>query len=147
MRVIVLRGISGSGKSTCARALAESVEGAVVVSSDHFFEQEDGSYAFDHDKLGEAHAMCFRAFIEACQAKVPLIVVDNTNSRMIEIAPYMLGARAYGYEATVLEVECDVLEALGRGTHGVPQDVTLEMAARIKYERVMPWWPSERIKT
>lgn len=146
-QVIVLRGISGSGKSTYARTLVEGVEGAVIVSSDSYFEREDGTYAFEHAKLGEAHGACFRAFIAAAQVGAPLIVVDNTNSRMVEAAPYMLGARAYGYEAKIVEVECDLIEALQRGTHGVPQSIVVEMAGRIKFEKAPPWWTSELVKT
>ena len=58
--LFVLRGLQGSGKSTLARFLASVMEDAVVVSADQFFEGKDGTYAFDADKLQEAHAACFR---------------------------------------------------------------------------------------
>lgn len=60
-RVIVMSGVSGSGKSTHAEKLAKVNDGTIV-SADQFFERTDG-YLFDPSKLGEVRAFCFRRFI------------------------------------------------------------------------------------
>ena len=76
MVVVIMRGISGSGKSTAVRrlrkALAASSGGGydvdddgwfVVCSADDFFvDRETGQYAFDRALLPDAHAACFRRF-------------------------------------------------------------------------------------
>lgn len=139
-KVIVMRGISGSGKSTVARDLAKGEAGAVIVSADHYFERPDGSYDFDPAKLSEAHGQCFRLFIEALQAGVAMVVCDNTNTSASEASPYMLAAQAYGYDASVVEVHCDPKVAAARNSHGTPEHVVERMADRMARESLPPWW-------
>ena len=75
-----------------------------IVGADDFFEGSEG-YRFDKTKLAEAHGQCFRRFIDFLDVDVDLVIVDNTNTTTEEIAPYMLGASAYGYEAEVITIE------------------------------------------
>lgn len=140
-KVIVMRGVPGSGKSQYARGT-----GGVVVSADDFFVRVGkGAYAFDPTKLGEAHGMCLREFVEAVQGERPLVVVDNTNTTTTEAAPYMAVAAAYGYEAEIHEIGCDPLVAAKRNVHGVPEDRVLAMAARMSEARFPPWWKVVRV--
>jgi len=143
-RVIVLRGLSGSGKSTVTKNLVAGEPDAVVVSSDDLF-MVDGEYQFDFDKLNEAHNSCFRDFMAAIEVGAPLIIVDNTNSRALEMAPYMMAGRAYGYECGILQLDCDPDIAAERNTHGTPKKVIIAMAARMKDEPLPPWWKVERL--
>jgi tRNA uridine 5-carbamoylmethylation protein Kti12 len=138
-RIVVLRGISGSGKSTVARQLAANEPGAIIVSADDYFETPEG-YKWAADKLNAAHGQCFRLFMAAIQADAPLIVVDNTNQTALEISPYMLAAQAYGYESAIVDVRCDPKVAAVRATHGVPESVIEQMASRMEQERLAPWW-------
>lgn len=144
--VIVMQGVSGSGKSTIARKLVEGHSSARIVSADDYH-MRDGVYRFDATKLGEAHGQCMRNFVESLQAKVELIVVDNVNSRELSIAPYMALAKAYGYEATILRVICGFDKAHARGTHGA----SLEQSARWHgdiFTRTLPsWWKVETVDT
>lgn len=144
MGVIILQGTSGSGKSTYAERLmhafvAQGGGSAVIVSTDHFF-TKTGTYQFDSNKLGEAHAACFRHFIEALQSGVKLVIVDNTNTRATEIAPYMLGAAAYGYTAVIHRLNCDPAVAAARTIHRVPTSIVTSMSRRIRSERLPPYW-------
>ena len=120
MKVIVMSGISGSGKSTYAKRVVSETEPsmkfrdgerygdyAIIVSADDHFINNAGEYQFDASMLAEAHNECFRDFIEALQSEVGLVIVDNTNCSSEEIAPYMLGASAYGYEAEIVTIRCD----------------------------------------
>jgi predicted kinase len=104
MKVTILRGISGSGKSTWAK---EHGEEALVVSADVFFLQ-DGTYQFDPSRLQEVHINCFRRFMEAIFTSVPWVIVDNTNISAWEYSPYVLAAQAYGYEVEILTFNCSV---------------------------------------
>ena len=84
MNIFILQGVSGAGKSTYAnRLLGESPEGAIVSADECFM--VGGRYQFDPSKLGEAHSEC----------KSP-IIVDNTNARVDEIAPYYAIGEACG---------------------------------------------------
>jgi tRNA uridine 5-carbamoylmethylation protein Kti12 len=157
-RVIVLRGIPGSGKSYYAKKLIakhvleqslvsvpeqSSVSGAVVVvSADSFFGvDEDYKKNFSPTKLTDAHNHCFWLFLDALRDDdVGLVIVDNTNSTAMEISPYMLAAGALGHDATVHQIECDPEVAYGRNQHGVPRDTVHRMAARVRGEWLPPWW-------
>jgi len=138
-RVIILRGLPGCGKSTLQK---RDYPAAVVASADQFF-LVDGEYRFNPALLGEAHGACFRTFIGALQAGESLVVVDNTAISVAEIAPYVLGAQAYGYSAEIVTLRCDPAVAAARNTHGVPVDVILNRIApamAAAETQIPPWW-------
>jgi predicted kinase len=130
MKVIILRGISGSGKTTW---IANNHPEAFVVSADHHFLDKDGNYHFNADHLQEAHEHCFRAFLNALEEKRPLIAVDNTNVALWEITPYSLGARAFGYDITILTLSCSPELAISR-KQLVPEDHVRRTAHRLAEE-------------
>lgn len=144
--VIVLRGVSGAGKSTAARELvrrADEYMSVRVVSADHYFEKS-GTYKFDPTKLGEAHAECFNSFIECLRPvgntePTDLVIVDNTNTSATEIAPYMLGAAAFGYAAQVVQVLVSSEVAAARNVHGVPLTGVMNQAKNMA-QTLPPWW-------
>ena len=54
MKVLyIVRGLSGSGKTTIAHNLTHN-----VFSADDYFTTHAGDYNFDPSKLGDAHADC-----------------------------------------------------------------------------------------
>lgn len=132
-RAIIMRGISGCGKSTYVR---KHYPNATVVSADHYFER-NGKYEFDRDKLGHAHGECFRKFTTALHRGDPLIVVDNTNTRARELSHYYDAAINSGYEVTVVRLVCDPEKAAKRNVHQVPAEVVANMAGRFEP------WPKE----
>ncbi len=130
MKVIILRGISGSGKTTW---IAKNTPEAFVVSADHFFLDENNEYRYDATKLQEAHESCYRAFIEALTDKRPLIAVDNTNVALWEITPYNLAARAFGYDVEILTLSCPPELAISR-KQLVPENHVHRTAHRLTEE-------------
>jgi uridine kinase len=91
--VIVLRGVSGSGKTTFAKLLA-SQWGYFVASADDYFTDIDGNYNFDASKLGDAHAFCRKNFQIALNN--PLcrgVIVANTNTKESEFSFYENAAK------------------------------------------------------
>lgn len=114
-KVTILRGVSGSGKSTYA---ATNYPGALVVSADSFFAFVDG-YKFDPTKLSEAHGLCLRGFVDAAQ-RGRNVVVDNTNITVEEIAPYYAIAEAYGREVEIVTFDVPISIAHARNIHNVP---------------------------
>lgn len=140
--VIILQGVPGSGKSFYANEfVARTSAKSVVCSADDYFVQlGGGTYLFDFKKLGEAHGACFRKFIAAVQEGIEVVVVDNTNTTAIEIAPYVLGGEAHGYTVEIIRVVCDPAVAAARNSHGVPEKSIRAMADRIASFQAPPWW-------
>lgn len=106
MSVKILSGISGAGKSYYVSK--QSPDTRVVSADDYFYDMNHALpgmrkvYKFEPSKLGLAHAECFKHFIDDCQYGARDIIVDNTNTSLIEIAPYVLGARAFGYDIEII---------------------------------------------
>jgi len=134
MKVIIMRGLPGSGKSFFAKNLGGE---NVIVSADDYF-LHNGRYEFVPSKLGEAHAFCMRSFIDAIHNNVvDNVIVDNTNIRQWEIHPYYLVAQAYGLPVEIVTVNCNAEKAFGRNQHGVPLAAIQRMAVALANE-VLP---------
>lgn len=150
-KVCVMRGISGSGKSTVAenivneelQILAEEMgvpiedlntqEMIVICSADHFF-MINGTYQFNIEKIGEAHDSCLRKFLDAIfDSKIRVIIVDNTHTMMWEYAPYTAIACAYSCEIAIVEVHRDIMTCIRETKHGVPSSVI-----KTQYKRFEP---------
>lgn len=136
MRVYIMRGAPGSGKSTWVKKiLGPEVE---VVSADHYFMQ-DGVYRFDAAKLPAAHDACLRAFTKVMKyGATRVLVVDNTNTKVFEIAPYYRLAEAYGHDVEIIWIVAPAEVCKARNTHGVP-DATIDAMVN-GVEALPPWW-------
>jgi len=123
--VTILRGVSGSGKSTIANMLTQL--GAVVVSADKYFIQPFGGYVFDPAKLKQAHEYCYDMLrMELLSGND--VIVDNTNTTEKEIAKYLEFAQERGYKVTCLVVE----NRHGSDSiHDVPEEVRKKQAMRL----------------
>lgn len=156
-KVVVMSGLSGSGKSTYVQDVlfGRKKEGnviqwagngsCVVLSADDYFIGRDGVYRFDPTKLSSAHGECFRNFISALESECELVVVDNTNTTNEEIAPYMLGAQAYGYDAEIVTLRASVSMCVERNTHGVTQRGIEAQWVRLCSRKLLPWWKNSDI--
>lgn len=142
MKMVILRGLPGSGKSHY-RA------GKSYVSADSYFEEEnhDGStsYNFDAAKLGVAHASCFR---DACEivreGEDEELYIDNTNTSAVEMAPYVALAAAYGCEVEIILFDTPLEVCLERQTHGVPEKTMHHMVLALEGP-LPPWWPQQKV--
>jgi predicted kinase len=146
MELLILRGISGAGKN---HYIEHELSGRspFVVSADDFF-MEQGVYKFNALKLGEAHGACFRQAIEAAQAKVKLLVVNNTTTSIAEIAPYAALGQAYGYDTVIRTLRCPPEVAVARGQHGVSLSGAERMARNLDKgtAELPPWWSHELLE-
>jgi predicted kinase len=141
MKVIVLRGIPGSGKSTETSKYPD----AYTVSADHYFIGKDGVYRFDMNKIASAHGQCKAKFEAALKAKKPLVIVDNTNTTVKELKFYVETAKTFGYEIEIVRIECDPKVAAKRNVHGVPEASILKMAERLTSSKLPADYPTERV--
>lgn len=129
---IILRAISGGGKTTYAKKLA-CERSAFIFSLDQFFTGENGEYRFDERKISEAAADCMLRFLQALKTQRNLIV-DNTNTRRWEYESYILAAKLAGYQVEIHEIVCRDLDTLRkfhkRNVHNVPIYVLGQQFAR-----------------
>ena len=146
-RVVIMRGLPGSGKSRYVKALLEAeakTSGhtyiSTVCSADKFFDKpvdeivpatgevlKTTIYDFNPTKLPEAHSACMRGFVEALKLGVGLIVVDNTNIHKWEYQNYVSVATLAGYQVEIVEFRATTIEevktCIRRNTHKVPANV------------------------
>lgn len=119
--VVVLRSVSGGGKSTFADyILTLSKNDAKICCADDYFEK-DGEYRFDITKLGAAHEWCRNQFSSLIELGAQDIVVANTNCSEKEFSFYKDTAEENGYRVFVVVIEN---RHGNKDIHGVP-DVTL----------------------
>jgi predicted kinase len=145
--VIILQGVPGSGKSTLAKEMrAQFNNPSPIFSADHGMIFQ-GEYLFQPEKLERCHKDCLRRFLKYLDdtdsiGMDSVVIVDNTNTTNLEIAPYMAAANAYDRNCYVVTVNTPVEVALKRQTHGVPFKKVLSMADRIKNSlKTMPsYW-------
>lgn len=139
--LVVMRGVSGSGKSTAARRIAQE-RGGVIFSTDDYFERE-GRYEFDPKMLPAYHAMNQKRTEDAMERGVSPIIVDNTNTQAWEMKPYVEAARRHGYEVEIVEPgspgfpEVDFDEIMRRqrereGGKSMPEEVVRRMTDRFQ---------------
>jgi predicted kinase len=143
--VVIMSGVPGSGKSTYARSIAAAISAtnAKIVSADDCFTKPNGTYDFHARDLPAAHAACLRAFngaLRDMRSSNDLLVVDNTNTTAVEIAPYYALATAYGNAVHIVTLECDPAVAAARNTHDVSLASIERMAAQIRDRRLPPYW-------
>jgi ABC-type glutathione transport system ATPase component len=127
-KLFLVRGISGSGKTTFAKEL-----GGVHFETDNYF-MVDGEYKFDGTKLKEAHQWCQNevnnAMILNHTAKInDKIVVSNTFTQEWEMEPYFEIAKEWGY--TVFSIIVENRHG-GVNEHGVPEDKLKMMKNRFE---------------
>jgi predicted kinase len=138
--VHILCGVSGSGKTTYAW---KTWPDAFIYSADDYFTFA-GEYRFDPKKLGEAHAECLQRFVDTMdQPELADVVVDNTNTTLVEIAPYVALAQAFGWAVDIRILHCTPDVAFARGRHGVPLH-TIDCGARRLSHLIDDWpwhWP------
>ena len=130
--IIILRGLSGSGKSYLADYLSTNIHNSVICSTDDYFNKK-GKYNFDQLKLDEAHSYCFEK-ADNCISRNQHVIVDNTNSTKKEYKKYIELADKHNYKLLILEVHtpdkdyCKMFHR--RNRHNVGIDVLFKMLVR-----------------
>ncbi len=135
MRALILRGITGSGKSTFAESLRNTSPHTVTIHSTDFFFSRSGTYCFDRIRLPLYHKLNFDAFCRSLVEQTPVVVCDNTNSRIWEYERYVDAAVRHGYGVTILSFPHPTIEeALRRTVHGVPGHAIKRMLERFEHD-------------
>lgn len=152
MLVTIMRGVPGAGKTYWhTHKYKTSDEGRIVVCSanDYFTDPRTGEYRFDGAKLHDAHGACLRRYIEEVVSRntAAHIIVDNTNIRESEIAPYISIADAYGapYEIVRVSPAMTVSALAERCIHQVPEDKIRRMSADLLAFPLPRFWNREQV--
>lgn len=129
--LILLRGLPGSGKTTLAHIILQHPAGfeQEVLSTDDFFENENGDFNFDSTKLREAHNYCQFRCSERMRQEKSRIVVANTFTQEWEMEEYIKMAERYKYRVHSVIVEN---RHGNENVHGVLEDKLLQMKNRFE---------------
>ena len=141
-RLIIARGLPGSGKSTACWNYCEIEQPAkfVMLSTDTFFTcVYTGVYKWVPHLLSEAHEWnklcCLRTLHTG---GYPLVFIDNTNIKRSHYQVYIDLAKTYGYSVGLLESSTpwawDVDECFKRNAHGVPRGTISRMKAQYEQD-------------
>jgi len=114
----IIRGVSGSGKSTFANTLAEGL-GISYFEADMFHYDEEGNYNWMPSTVAASHVWCQNRVIDEL-GKGNSVIVANTTTTEKELAPYL---------AIAEEMCCNVVSLIVENRHGndsihnVPQEI------------------------
>ena len=121
----IVRGVSGSGKTTFAKELAWNV-GCYYFEADMYFCRVDGKYTFNPAQLKDAHEWCFEQ-VKGEIDKGFHVVVSNTFTRLWEMRNYIDYALDRGYRI-------HIITCTGRyqNVHGLTEDMVEKQRARFQ---------------
>ncbi len=119
-KLILIRGLPGSGKTTLAKQLAISLD-AKHFEADMYFETEDGEYHFNPQQLPQAHEWCFNQTRKWLN-KGKRVIVSNTFVRQWEMKRYLDFCKKKG-----IEVDIQVCSENYQSIHNVPLETINKM--------------------
>jgi predicted kinase len=127
--VYILKGVSGSGKSSLAEELVKGRQGIICCADDYLY-NVDGVYDFTLANGGQNHKLCQEKFLDALEDwTVNVIVVANTNVEPKHWNFYVDAASRYN--ATIFHLVVENRHG-GKDSHSVPEHVLASQEQRIK---------------
>eukprot|EP00111_Clytia_hemisphaerica_P013144 TCONS_00038582-protein len=109
-KMIILRGLPGSGKSEIAKKLMQGHQSCKTFSADGYFTEQavalNTDYKFVGKEIDAAHKYCRDRVIEAIQNGTEVVIIDNTHSQRWEYRIYERLAILCGFKSHVVEIEC-----------------------------------------
>ena len=147
--VVILRGVSGSGKSFLTQHCTEVVttpEKVQICSADEYFAKTRG-YKFDSTLLPTAHSYCFNLFLTALGNGKELVIIDNTNTMCWEYQIYCYVCEILDLPCHILEIPCpnDTIRDMyqSRNTHNIDRTLYSKVFSRLEEDTeailVPPW--------
>jgi predicted kinase len=115
MKLTLIRGLPGSGKTTIAKAM-----NCFHVEADMYF-VSDGVYNYKPELIKKAHAWCLETAEKALKSGLD-VVVSNTFTQHWEMRPYL--------DMAPLGVEIITAKGEWKSVHNVPESIIEKMRAR-----------------
>ncbi|KAG1714502.1 NEDD4-binding protein 2-like 1 [Nymphon striatum] len=137
--LVVLRGVPGSGKSTLAQQILFS--GRILSSDDFFMKRIKGQMVYDFNpmRLGEAHDWNQKRTKKLLSKGFTPIIIDNTNTEIWEMKPYLALGIRYGFSVYILEPttpwKFKARELSKKNSHGVPFKSIERMLQRYEHRQ------------
>ena len=125
MRIYLIRGVPGSGKSSLAQTICGP--NGRIFEADQFF-VEDGEYQFDIDELFRAHLWCFSSFREAIISDLDTVIVSGTFLTIKKLRPYVKECANIGIMPQIITCEANFGDV-----HNVPDYVKERHKQRFDY--------------
>lgn len=126
-QLIILRGVSGAGKSTVAEIISEGYW--PICEADQYHYTKSGVYDWKPENVGKAHAWCQGIVRDAMASNLNKIIVSNTSTTEKELKPYLALAEEFGYQVISLVVE----NRHGNDSiHEVPQYIRDQQEKRLR---------------
>lgn len=140
-RIIILRGVPGSGKTAVAEEIAEKYpkrKVKIISTDDFWYLNEQKEYRFNPKNLYKAHTWNQERFAKLIkQKKLWCIIVNNTNTEKWEMRPYVKTALEGGYNniefvqpVTYRWINKDVETCFKTQKYNVPKHVIQAMVDR-----------------
>lgn len=124
LKLILIRGVSGSGKTTYAKKLMEKDPSLSHYEADMFFYDSDGNYHFNPKQLKNAHNWCLNN-TEKDLNNGKSVIVSNTFTQKWEIQPYIELGKKYNAEIIIKKATGNY-----QSVHGVPPEALERMRSR-----------------
>ncbi|CAF4324820.1 unnamed protein product [Rotaria socialis] len=113
--LILMRGCPGSGKSTLAKSLNNGYNGQIFSTDE---------YRLDLTKVDTVHLGTHELASDTLRKKISPIIIDNTNSTLLEMKPYAAMGREAGYGIILVEPQTPwrykARELAKRNLHNIP---------------------------
>lgn len=143
-----MRGLPGAGKDHWIKEYQtkhyQFPQHWIICSADHYH-MVNGVYQYKPERAREAHDECLGQYLTALLQPTDVIFVNNTNSTLLELAPYYRLAEYHKAEVKIIQVMCDFQVACRRNVHDVPPRTIWKMYQNILTERLPGHWPVEII--
>jgi predicted kinase len=138
-KMYIMRGVPGSGKSYLAQQTANMFDPShvVVLSTDSIWETQPARhYLWIAEFIGAAHRITQAKARESCAREIPYVIIDNTNTTLKEMQPYIDIAKDFEYDVVFLEPQTEWAknadECFRRNQHSVPREVIQKMLDRFE---------------
>lgn len=125
-KLIIMRGIPGSGKTTKANELMKASPDSVRCSADDFPGYYlSGSYQWSQETATLAYFYCRNLFLHHLAKGTSLIVVDNMHIKKRDYKFFKKEAIKNGYEVEICEIPFDKTQVslyTRRNLHGITEE-------------------------
>lgn len=145
-KLIVMSGIPGAGKTFVAEQMlaknaSKGMDGIRLSNDDVNDPENASSIAADscfYDVYPDGY--CFRNAINEMELGEDLIIIDNINLSVMDIVPYVLLAKAFGYECEIVRVSVDPQVAFSRQKRGLSAEEHAELHNEFENQKFPDSW-------